>query len=92
MSDVRRHLVTFLGLSHEFITSMQTQNHPLHLLLEGLHHVNESGLSMMRSGRKFGSCGSACILRASMHLQITDLTFTLDEEEVDKVCTLGPAC
>ena len=26
-----------------------------------------------------------------MHLQITDLTFTLDEEEVEKVCTLGPA-
>ena len=26
-----------------------------------------------------------------MHLQITDLTFTLDEEEVEKVCTWGPA-
>ena len=46
---------------------------------------------MMGSGRKFGSLGSACILRASVHLQITDLTFTLDEEEVEKVCTLGPA-
>ena len=69
---------------------MQLQNHPLHLLLEALHHVYKDGFYMMRSGRNFGSCRSDCILRASMHLQITDLTFTLDEEEVEKVCPLRP--
>ena len=91
MSDVSHQLSTFLGLLHGLITAMQIQDHPLHLLLEGLHHVDEDGFYMMRPGRKSESCRNACILRAIMHLQITDLTFTLDEEEVEKVRTLGPA-
>ena len=91
MSDVSHRLITFLRMSHGLITAMQLQNHPLHLLLEALHHVYKDGFYMMRSGSNFGSCRSACILRASMHLQITDLTFTLDEEEVEKVCPLRPA-
>ena len=48
MSDVSRQLIAILGLLHGWRTALQKPYHPLHLLLEGLHRVDESGLCMMR--------------------------------------------